>query len=79
MESAACANQYLNIPDVDQLLAFNIVLNTLLKFKNKADNYKPLRMEVSGTAGSGKYFLIKFCVQQATVYLIGGVTLYIFL
>lgn len=61
----------------DQLLAFNIVLNTLLK--NKADNYKPLRMEVSGTAGSGKYFLIKFCVQQATVYLIGGVTLYIFL
>lgn len=79
MESAACANQYLNIPDVDQLLAFNIVLNTLLKFKNKADNYKPLRKEVSGTAGSGKYFLIKFCVQLATVYLIAGVTLYIFL
>lgn len=36
-------------------------------------------MEVSGTAGSGKIFLIKFCVQQATVYLIAGVTLYIFL
>lgn len=63
----------------DQLVAFNIVLNTLLKFKNKADNYKPLRMEVSGIAGSGKYFLIKFCVQLATVYLIAGVTLYIFL
>ena len=61
----------LNIPSVDsdfmnedQLLAFKIIMNTLSNFHNQTDKYKPLRMIVSGSAGSGKSFLIKCLVKS---------------
>lgn len=38
-------------------------MNTLLEFTNKADDYKPLRMIVSGTVGSRKSFRIKCLVK----------------
>lgn len=47
-----------------QSLAFNIVMKTLVDFYNKSENYKPLRMINSGSAGSGKYFLIKCLVKS---------------
>lgn len=60
----------LQIPNVDvqrlntePRFAFNIVLKTLGDYSEKTDNYKPLRMVVSGTAGSGKSYLIKCLVK----------------
>lgn len=60
----------LQIPNVDvqrlnteQRFAFNIVLKTIGDCFEKTDNYKPLRMVVSGTAGSGKSYLIKCLVK----------------
>ena len=60
----------LNIPEVDisnmnsdQRFAFNIVLKTIQNYLNKQDNFIPLRMIVSGTAGSGKSYLIKCLVK----------------
>ncbi|XP_053391813.1 uncharacterized protein LOC128554571, partial [Mercenaria mercenaria] len=62
----------LKIPDVDlikmntdQKFAFNIILTKLLEFSNGTTNFQPLRMIVTGTAGSGKSFLIK-CIVKAT-------------
>ncbi len=56
----------LHIPDVsvaslntDQKFAFNLVMNALIKHKEKPGSTEPLRLIVSGTAGSGKSFLIK--------------------
>lgn len=60
----------LNIPEVDisnmnsdQRFAFNIVLKTIQNYLNEQDNFISLRMIVSGTAGSGKYYLIKCLVK----------------
>lgn len=59
-------NESLKIPPVDldkmnkdQSLAFNIVMKTLVDFSNESEIDKPLRMIISGSAGSGKSFLIK--------------------
>ncbi|KAK3093512.1 hypothetical protein FSP39_016633 [Pinctada imbricata] len=61
----------LQLPDVDiekmnedQKFAFNIVMNKMTEFSNEGDKVKPLRLIVSGTAGSGKSFLIK-CIVKA--------------
>ena len=47
----------------DQKFAFNIVMKTIQNYINKSDQFEPLRMIVSGTAGSGKSFLIKCLVK----------------
>ena len=64
----------LSIPDIDlskmnsdQKFAFDIVLKciyTVCNYIENPDEFEPLRMIVSGTAGSGKYFLIK-CIVKA--------------
>ena len=51
--------------NIDQKFAFNMVLQTLIKYKRK-EPFKPLRMIVSGTAGSGKSYLIKSLVYAIT-------------
>ena len=48
----------------EQKLAFNIVMQTLIQFKEKPSSVQPLRLIVSGTAGSGKSFLIKCLVNE---------------
>ncbi|CAC5388042.1 unnamed protein product [Mytilus coruscus] len=60
----------LDVPQVDvlkmnndQKFAFNIVMKTIQNYTNKSDQFEPLRMIVSGTAGSGKSFLIKCLVK----------------
>ncbi|XP_021343371.1 ATP-dependent DNA helicase PIF1-like [Mizuhopecten yessoensis] len=60
----------LQIPEVDltnmnqdQLMAFNITMKTLNSFIDEDKDFKPLRMIVSGTVGSGKSFLIKCLVK----------------
>jgi hypothetical protein len=52
----------LDIPNVDitklnrnQKFAFQIPLKTIQTFIENPTNYEPLRMIVSGTAGSGKF------------------------
>ena len=64
-------DRHLKIPTVnlkcmneDQSLAFRIIMKTLSNFSNKSDKYSPLRMVVSGSAGSGKSFLIKCLVKS---------------
>ena len=47
----------------EQQFAFNIIPNTLIRYQSN-DSFEPLRLVVSGTAGSGKSFLIK-CVVHA--------------
>jgi predicted ATPase len=47
----------------DQRFAFNIVLKTIQNYLNEQDNFISLRMIVSGTAGSGKSYLIKCLVK----------------
>ena len=61
----------LKIPDVDiqsmnndQRFAFDIVMKTIQNHMEKNDQCKPLRMAVSGTAGSGKSYLIQ-CITKA--------------
>ena len=63
-------NNELIIPDInvesmnsDQRFAFNLIMNALLKYKNGASDYEPLRVIVAGTAGSGKSHLIKCLVK----------------
>lgn len=56
-------NVYVQRLNTEQRFAFNIVLKTLGDYFEKTDNYKPLRMVVSGTAGSGKSYLIKCLVK----------------
>lgn len=71
METSLQGNSnVLQIPNVDvqrlnteQRFTFNIVLKTLGDYFEITDNYKPLRMVVSGTAGSGKSYLIKCLVK----------------
>jgi pantothenate kinase-related protein Tda10 len=62
----------LDIPNVDitkmnrdQKFAFQIALKTIQTFifHENPTNYEPLRMIVSGTAGSGKSYLIKCLVK----------------
>lgn len=48
----------------DQKFAFDSVMKTLQNVIQKVDNYEPLLILVSGTAGSGKSFLIK-CIVKA--------------
>ena len=58
----------------DQKFSFNIVMQTLLNFINgdRAENpFELLRMVVTGTAGSGKFFLIK-CLVKAIRTLFGS-------
>ena len=61
----------LDIPDVslgslndDQRFAFNLTLFSLKCFKENHSDFKPLRLIVAGTAGSGKSYLIK-CIVKA--------------
>lgn len=42
----------------------SVVLNIVMRFSNKSENYKPLRMIISGSAGSCKSFLIKCLVKS---------------
>ena len=65
-------DEKLSIPDVDlskmncdQKFAFDIVLKSIFDYVENPEDFKPLRMVVSGTAGSGKSFLIK-CIVEAT-------------
>jgi hypothetical protein len=60
----------LDIPNVDitkmnrdQKFAFQLALKTIQTFIENPTNYEPLRMIVSGTAGSGKSYLIKCLVK----------------
>ena len=48
----------------DQKFAFDIVLKCIYNYIENPDEFEPLRMIVSGTAGSGKSFLIK-CIVKA--------------
>ena len=65
-------NEQLIIPDVqlsslndEQCFAFNIVMQTLLNFigSDTPEQVRLLRMVVSGTAGSGKSYLIQCIVK----------------
>ena len=65
------STEELQIPEVDiqsmnddQMLAFNTVMNTLKNYTEQNEQYKPLRMAVSGTAGSGKSYLVQ-CLTKA--------------
>jgi pantothenate kinase-related protein Tda10 len=60
----------LDIPNVDitkmnrdQQFAFQIPFKTIQTFIENPTNYEPLRMIVSGSAGSGKSYLIKCFVK----------------
>jgi pantothenate kinase-related protein Tda10 len=44
----------------DQKFAFDIVLKWIHNYIENPDEFEPLRMIVSSTAGSGKSFLIKW-------------------
>ena len=64
------SQQSLSLPEVDislmnneQSFAFNITMQTLLNYVNSSKHYKPLRLIVGGTAGSGKSYLIKCLVK----------------
>jgi hypothetical protein len=65
----------LNIPDVriehfntEQRLAFDIVVKTLLDHERNDEGFKPLRMVVTGTARSGKSYLITSRVEAIRTY-----------
>ena len=47
----------------DQQFAFQIPFKTIQTFIENPTNYEPLRMIVSGKAGSGKSYLIKCSVR----------------
>jgi hypothetical protein len=47
----------------DQIFPFEIALKTIQTFIENQANYEPLRMIASGTAGSGKLYLIKCLVK----------------
>jgi len=64
----------LNVSDIDiskmnkdQRFAFKIVMKTIQNHIETPQNFKPLRMIVSGTAGSGKSFLIKCLVKAIRI------------
>lgn len=66
----------LDIPNVDitkmnrdQQFAFQIALKTIQTIIEHPTNYEPLRMIVSGTAGSGKSYLIKCLVKAVRTIL----------
>ncbi|XP_053405155.1 uncharacterized protein LOC123560749 [Mercenaria mercenaria] len=68
-------NESLKIPDVDlstmnheQNFAFNIIMNKILEISNKSKDFQPLRMIVTGTAVSGKSYLIKCLVKSIRSY-----------
>ena len=61
----------MDIPNVDitkvnrdDKFAFQKALKTIQSFIENPTNYEPLRMIVSGTAGSGTFYLIK-CLAKA--------------
>ena len=65
------SSHVLDIPNIDveslnqeQLMAYNIVFKTLHLFISNNDDFEPLRMVITGTAGSGKSYLIK-CIIKA--------------
>ena len=45
-------------------MAYNIVLKTLHLFISNNEDFEALRMVITGTAGSGKFYLIK-CIVKA--------------
>ena len=51
----------------DQNFAFKIVMKTIQNYLENPENFKPLQMIVSGTAGSGKSFLIKCLVKAIRI------------
>ena len=58
------------LPDVDVLTlnedqkkAYTIVMDRLIKYKENPNECSPLRLNISGTAGSGKSYLIKALVK----------------
>ena len=74
-EEHRAAEDNLNIPDVridnfnpEQRLAFDIVVNTVLDHERNDEGFKPLRMVVTGTDGSGKSYLIKGLVKAVRTY-----------
>jgi ABC-type polar amino acid transport system ATPase subunit len=54
----------------DKKFAFQIALKTIQTFIENPTNYEPLRMIVSGTAGSGKSYLIKCLVKAVRTILL---------
>lgn len=48
----------------DQRLAYNLIITTLFNYINNPDSFLPLRLVVSGTACTGKSFLIKCLVHS---------------
>ena len=52
-----------NSLNADQKFAFNMVMNSLHNYTHDVENFTALRMVVTGTAGSGKSFLIKSLVK----------------
>lgn len=68
-------NEALQIPDVntntlneDQKLAFNIIMSKVLESADCTHQVQPLRMIVSGTAGSGKSYLIKCSIKSIRLF-----------
>jgi predicted AAA+ superfamily ATPase len=65
------SSHVLDIPNIDveslnqeQLMAYNIVFKTLHLFISNNEDFEALRMVITGTAGSGKSYLIK-CIIKA--------------
>ena len=52
----------LNSLNTEQKFAFNCIMDTLYNFIENPATYTPLRMVISGTAGTGKSYLIKCMV-----------------
>ncbi len=72
-KSMNCDDSVLDLPDVatdnlndEQRLAFDIVMERLLNHKSGKE-VDPLRLIVTGTAGTGKSFLIKCLVKAIRV------------
>ena len=50
----------------EQKFAFSLIMETLIKYQENPSSVEPLRLIISGTAGSGKSHLIKCLVKEIT-------------
>jgi hypothetical protein len=54
--------------NVEQKIAFNLVMKTLIEFENNSTDFTPLRLIVAGSAGCGKSYLIKCLVKAVKMF-----------